>query len=106
MSFSDLSGMVSAGIIGDANLTESAVITHGTTPRTVAGIFYNNYEAAKVMGLEYESAMPMLDILLADGIGLAQDDKVVVVGVTYYIEEIQRDNDGFVRLILKKNKVR
>lgn len=104
MAFRDLIAGMDAALVG--SLGEPTTYTPATTgvPKAVTGIFDAAYVRVDVGRAGVGSAGPALFYRESDlpADAAAPGAEIVVRGVTYRVDEVQKDGQGGVRLLLKR----
>lgn len=82
--------------------TTAAVTLHGGSTFDLVGIFEAPFEGVDIAGVELSQSAPTFLCRTSDlgGIAAKMDDELEIDGVTYTVNEMQRDGTGIVTLVL------
>ena len=87
-----------------AGLQTAAQHTNGATVETINVLFDRVHEMTFENGLEVSTQQPQILVQTADAASVARDSVFVIESVTYYVLEIQPDDNGTKRILLTRNQ--
>jgi len=87
-----------------AGLQVAATHTNGETVETINVFFDRVHEMSLEGGLEVSTQQPQILVQTADAASVARDSVFVIESVTYYVLEIQPDDNGTKRILLTRNQ--
>lgn len=93
-----------AEAVFDSGLTVAAVHTYGVETENLLVFFNNPYEVAAQFDTEQEATLISIEVLTANADNIDHDSSFLIAGTTYYVDEIQPDNEGTITIIISEHE--